>query len=68
MLQGIGELSRDEQERLSERLAAADSGLGVLVLDGALVLNVRVGDRIAAELLGPGDLDRGRTGGREREP
>jgi CRP-like cAMP-binding protein len=41
---------------LSERLAAADSGLGVLVLDGVLVLNVRVGDRIAAELLGPGDL------------
>jgi CRP/FNR family transcriptional regulator, cyclic AMP receptor protein len=41
---------------LSERLEAADSGLGVLVLDGVLVLNVRVGDRIAAELLGPGDL------------
>jgi CRP-like cAMP-binding protein len=41
---------------LARRLEAACAGLGVLVLDGVLVLNVRVGDRIAAELLGPGDL------------
>ena len=31
-------------------------GPGVLMLDGVLAVNVRVGDRIAAELLGPGDL------------
>jgi CRP/FNR family transcriptional regulator, cyclic AMP receptor protein len=41
---------------LSERLAAAAPGPGVLVLDGVLAVNVRVGDRVAAELLGPGDL------------
>jgi hypothetical protein len=46
----VGEL------RLSDRLAAAAPGPGVLVLDGVLTMNVRVGDRIAAELLGPGDL------------
>jgi CRP/FNR family cyclic AMP-dependent transcriptional regulator len=42
--------------RLSERLAAATPGPGVLVLDGVLAVNVQVGDRIASELLGPGDL------------
>lgn len=46
----VGEL------KLSDRLAAAAPGPGVLVLDGVLAVNVRVGDRIAAELLGPGDL------------
>ena len=41
---------------LSPRLAAAEPGPGVLVLEGVLAVNVRVGDRIAAELLGPGDV------------
>ena len=31
-------------------------GPGLLVLDGVLAANVQVGDRIATELLGPGDL------------
>ena len=44
------------QLRLSDWLAAAQSGLGVLVLDGVLAVNVRVGDRIASELVGGGDL------------
>lgn len=44
------------QVALSKRLSDAATGPGVLVLDGVLALNVRVGDRIAAELLGPGDL------------
>jgi len=37
----------------------ADSGrhgLGLLVLDGVLALDIRVGDRTATELTGPGDL------------
>jgi hypothetical protein len=42
--------------RLTERLADADPGPGILVLDGVLAVNVQVGDRIASELLGPGDL------------
>jgi CRP/FNR family cyclic AMP-dependent transcriptional regulator len=41
---------------LAARLAAATPGPGVLVLDGVLAVNVRVGDRIASELLGPGEL------------
>jgi CRP/FNR family cyclic AMP-dependent transcriptional regulator len=41
---------------LSERLAAAAPGPGMLVLDGVVSVNVRVGDRVAAELLGPGDV------------
>jgi CRP/FNR family cyclic AMP-dependent transcriptional regulator len=41
---------------LADRLAAAAPGPGLLVLDGVLAVNVRVGDRIAAELLGPGDM------------
>jgi hypothetical protein len=41
---------------LSERLAAATPGPGVLLLTGVLAVNVQVGDRIASELLGPGDL------------
>lgn len=44
------------EAKLSEWLSAAGSGPGLLVLDGVLALNVRVGDRIAAELLGAGDL------------
>lgn len=42
--------------KLSERLADAKTGPGVLVLDGVLAVNVQVGDRVAAELLGSGDL------------
>jgi CRP/FNR family transcriptional regulator, cyclic AMP receptor protein len=41
---------------LSEWLTLAMPGPGVLVLEGVLALNVRVGDRAAAELLGAGDL------------
>ncbi len=35
---------------------AAARGLGLLVLDGLLALEIRVGGRTAAELVGPGDL------------
>jgi CRP/FNR family transcriptional regulator, cyclic AMP receptor protein len=35
---------------------AAGQGLGLLVLEGLLALETHVGDRIAAELVGPGDL------------
>jgi len=41
---------------LPEWLAHTSGGPGVLVLDGVLAVNVRVGDRVAAELLGSGDL------------
>jgi hypothetical protein len=41
---------------LSEWLAAAAGGHGLLVLDGILAAHVRVGDRVAAELVGAGDL------------
>jgi hypothetical protein len=41
---------------LAEWLALAGSGPGVLVLDGVLAVHVRVGDRIASELIGVGDL------------
>jgi CRP/FNR family transcriptional regulator, cyclic AMP receptor protein len=44
------------QVRLSDWLAMAGSGPGVLVLDGVLAIGVHVGDRIAAELVGTGDL------------
>lgn len=44
------------QVRLTESLATAADGPGVLVLEGVLAVNVRVGDRVAAELLGPGDI------------
>jgi CRP/FNR family cyclic AMP-dependent transcriptional regulator len=46
----VGEL------KLAERLAAAKAGPGVLVLDGVISVNVQVGDRVAAELLGSGDI------------
>jgi CRP/FNR family transcriptional regulator, cyclic AMP receptor protein len=35
---------------------AAGQGLGLLILEGLLALETRVGDRTAAELVGPGDL------------
>jgi CRP/FNR family transcriptional regulator, cyclic AMP receptor protein len=35
---------------------AARDGLGLLILEGLLALETRVGDRTAAELVGPGDL------------
>lgn len=41
---------------LSEWLVRAHGGPGLLVLEGVLALTVRVGDRVSAELLGPGDL------------
>jgi CRP/FNR family cyclic AMP-dependent transcriptional regulator len=44
------------QVRLAESLDTALHGPGVLVLDGVLAVNVRVGGRIATELLGAGDL------------
>jgi CRP/FNR family transcriptional regulator, cyclic AMP receptor protein len=34
----------------------AGQGLGLLILDGLLALEIRVGGRTAAELVGPGDL------------
>ncbi len=41
---------------LSEWLQRAGRGPGVLLIDGVIAANVCVGDRIAAELLGAGDL------------
>ena len=41
---------------LSGWLASAAPGPGVLVLEGVLAVDVRVGDRTAAELIGAGDL------------
>src|SRR6202012_5646494 len=35
---------------------AGPAGLGMLLVDGLVALEVRVGDRTATELLGPGDL------------
>lgn len=35
---------------------ASSEGLGLLILDGLLAVEVRVGGRTAAELVGPGDL------------
>jgi CRP/FNR family transcriptional regulator, cyclic AMP receptor protein len=35
---------------------AAESGIGLLILDGVLAFEMRVGDRITTELLGAGDL------------
>lgn len=48
--------------QLAAWLAAAAKGPGVLILDGVLAANVKVGDRIAAELLGSGDLVEPRIG------
>jgi CRP/FNR family transcriptional regulator, cyclic AMP receptor protein len=41
---------------LAEWLAVASPGPGLLVLDGVIAATVAVGDRMAAELLGGGDL------------
>jgi CRP/FNR family transcriptional regulator, cyclic AMP receptor protein len=41
---------------LTKWLSRATPGPGVLVLDGVLVVDVMVGDRVAAELVGTGDL------------
>lgn len=41
---------------LGDWLARAAPGPGVLVLDGAIAVTVRVCDRVAAELVGAGDL------------
>ena len=41
---------------LSAALARAADGPGLLVLDGVIATSVRVGDRVASELLGAGDL------------
>lgn len=42
--------------RLAKWLTAAKGGPGVLVLEGVLAIQVRVGDRVAAELVGTGDV------------
>jgi CRP/FNR family transcriptional regulator, cyclic AMP receptor protein len=47
---GIGECD------LGPWFEAAAQGLGLLILEGLLALETRVGDRTAAELVGPGDL------------
>ena len=41
---------------LSRWLQAAEGGPGLLLLDGLIAIDARVGDRTATELLGPGDL------------
>ena len=40
----------------SATLASTSRGFGVLVIDGVLACDTHVGDRIASELVGPGDL------------
>ncbi len=50
---------------LSPRLAAASPGPGLVILEGVLAVNVRVGNRVAAELLGSGDLVEPAEGGDE---
>jgi CRP/FNR family transcriptional regulator, cyclic AMP receptor protein len=47
---GIGECD------LGPWFEAAWEGLGLLILEGLIALETRVGDRTAAELVGPGDL------------
>ncbi len=44
------------EHQLTDWFDAARGGLGLLVLDGLLAFEVRVGDRAATELLGAGDL------------
>src|ERR1700693_3955545 len=44
------------ESRLTEWFDAARGGLGLLVLDGLLAFEMRVGDRVATELLRAGDL------------
>lgn len=39
-----------------ESFQAGTSGLGMLLLEGVLAIDIQVGDRTATELLGPGDL------------
>ena len=51
---------------LSNWLDQVRDGPGVLVLDGVLALNSRVGDRVATELIGAGDLLQPLWGGTER--
>jgi CRP/FNR family cyclic AMP-dependent transcriptional regulator len=41
---------------LGEHLCDLRRGPGVLIIDGVLAVNVTVGDRVASELLGAGDL------------
>jgi CRP/FNR family cyclic AMP-dependent transcriptional regulator len=41
---------------LSGWFGAARGGLGLLVLDGLIAIDARVGNRTATELIGPGDL------------
>ncbi|HEX5195161.1 MAG TPA: Crp/Fnr family transcriptional regulator [Solirubrobacteraceae bacterium] len=47
---GAGEIE------LSTALARSTDGPGLLLLEGVIATSVRVGDRVAAELLGAGDL------------
>jgi CRP/FNR family transcriptional regulator, cyclic AMP receptor protein len=51
--------------KLAEWLRLAWPGAGLLVLDGVVAVNVRVGDRIAAELIAAGDLLQAMGGGDE---
>jgi CRP/FNR family transcriptional regulator, cyclic AMP receptor protein len=44
------------QVGLGDLFAPDSGGPGLLLIDGVLALNVRVGDRISAELVGAGDL------------
>ena len=41
---------------LGEWFVPVSGGPGLLLLDGVLALNIRVGDRVSAELVGAGDL------------
>jgi CRP-like cAMP-binding protein len=44
------------EHQLTDWFAAAHGGLGLLVLDGLVAFEMRVGDRAATELLGAGDV------------
>jgi CRP-like cAMP-binding protein len=52
--------------KLSHWLDQTGDGPGVLVIDGVLALSSRVGDRVATELVGAGDLIHPLWGGAER--
>lgn len=51
---------------LAPWLEKVGDGPGLLLIDGVLALNARVGDRVASELLGSGDLMQPLWGGVER--
>jgi CRP/FNR family transcriptional regulator, cyclic AMP receptor protein len=52
-----------ERGELAVDLAAHEPSLGLLMLDGVVTLNIVVADRVASQLLGPGDVVWSEEGG-----